>query len=135
MAPAGAARPATPQAAVAAERGPGQEEGQQPDARPRVGENGGPPPGGRHQPCPLHPLHTQAFPHRDLRRRYSATQGVYLFRNTRWLFIPQHKVFFYSATQGLYLFCNTRSLFILCFFTMEQTDKDKTGKRKIFEIM
>ena len=53
---------------------------------------------------------------------YSATQGGYLFRNTRSFFIPQHKVFIYSATQGLYLFC--------VFLQWNKRIKIKPGKGK-----
>jgi hypothetical protein len=75
VASSSAARPAAAQAAAAPYRGAGPEEGEQPDARPRVGEDGRPPPCGGHQSRSLSSFHAQTLSDRDFWRGNSSTQG------------------------------------------------------------
>ncbi len=75
MASSSAARLAAAQAAAAPYRGAGPEEGEQPDARPRIGENGRSPSCGGHQPRPLSSFHAQTLSDRDFWRGNSSAQG------------------------------------------------------------
>jgi hypothetical protein len=78
VASSSAARTAAAQAAAAPYRGAGPEEGEQPDARPGVGEDGRSPPCGGHQSCPLSSFHAQTLSDRDFWRGNSSAQGDFI---------------------------------------------------------